>query len=121
MLQTAIPRLSILPIGSRQAHTPDLAAASPVTALVERLARRFPNHLLILDAPPCLSTSDPSTFAPIVGLIVMIVEAEKTQRTEVMAALDLVRACENVMLMLNKIKLTTSYTFGAYHYFGTYT
>lgn len=121
VLQTAIPRLSILPIGSRQAHTPDLAAASPVTALVERLARRFPNHLLILDAPPCLSTSDPSTFAPIVGLIVMIVEAEKTQRTEVMAALDLVRACENVMLMLNKIKLTTSYTFGAYHYFGTYT
>ena len=61
------------------------------------------------------------TFAPVVGLIVMIVEAEKTQTSEVMAALDLVRACENVMLMLNKIKLTTSYTFGAYHYFGTYT
>ena len=51
----------------------------------------------------------------------MIAEAEKTQKSEVMAALDLVRACENVMLMLNKIKLTTSYTFGAYHYFGTYT
>lgn len=121
VLQTAIPRLSVLPIGSRRAHTPDLAEASPVTALIERLARRFPNHLLILDAPPCLSTSDPSSFAPVVGLIVMIVEAEKTQRSEVMAALDLVRACENVMLMLNKIKLTTSYTFGAYHYFGTYT
>jgi protein-tyrosine kinase len=121
VLQTAIPRLSMLPIGSRRARTPDLAAASPVTALIERLARRFPNHLLILDAPPCLSTSDPSSFAPVVGLIVMIVEAEKTQRSEVMAALDLVRACENVMLMLNKIKLTTSYTFGAYHYFGTYT
>ncbi len=121
VLQTAIPRLSVLPIGSRRAHTPDLAAASPVTALIERLARRFPNHLLLLDAPPCLSTSDPSSFAPVVGLVVMIVEAEKTQRSEVMAALDLVRACENVMLMLNKIKLTTSYTFGAYHYFGTYT
>ncbi len=121
VLQTAIPRLSVLPIGSRRAHTPDLAAASPVTALIERLARRFPNHLLLLDAPPCLSTSDPSSFAPVVGLVVMIVEAEKTQRSEVMAALDLVRACENVMLMLNKIRLTTSYTFGAYHYFGTYT
>lgn len=121
VLQTAIPRLSVLPIGSRRAQTPDLAAASPVTALIERLARRFPNHLLLLDAPPCLSTSDPSSFAPVVGLIVMIIEAEKTQRSEVMAALDLVRACENVMLMLNKIKLTTSYTFGAYHYFGTYT
>ena len=121
VLQTAIPRLSVLPIGSRQAHAPDLAAASPVTAMIERLARRFPNHLLLLDSPPCLSTSDPSTFAPVVGLIVMVVEAEKTQKSELIAALDLVRACENVMLMLNKIKLTTSYTFGAYHYFGTYT
>ena len=121
VLQTAIPRLSVLPIGSRRARTPDLAAASPVTALLERLARRFPNHLLLLDTPPCLSTSDPSTFASVVGLVIMVVEAEKTQRNEVVAALDLIRACENVMLMLNKIKLTTSYTFGAYHYFGTYT
>ena len=50
----------------------------------------------------------------------MIVEAERTQRNEVVAALDLIKACPSVTLMLNKIRLTTSYTFGAYHYFGTY-
>ena len=54
------------------------------------------------------------------GQIVLIVEAERTQRNEVVAALDLIKACPSITLMLNKIRLTTSYTFGAYHYFGTY-
>ena len=37
-----------------------------------------------------------------------------------LAAPDLIKACPSITLMLNKIRLTTSYTFGAYHYFGTY-
>jgi receptor protein-tyrosine kinase len=49
-----------------------------------------------------------------------VVEAERTQRSEVLAALDLIKACPTITLMLNKIRVTTSYTFGAYHYFGSY-
>ena len=59
-------------------------------------------------------------MAPLVGQIVMVVEAERTQRSEVLAALDLIKACPTITLMLNKIRVTTSYTFGAYHYFGSY-
>jgi len=74
--------------------------------------------MIILDTAPCLSTSDPSTLAPLVAAIVLVVEAERTQRTEVEAAVDLVRVCPNVTLMLNKARMTTSHTFGAYYYFG---
>ncbi len=122
IVRTAISNLSFLPVGVRREDGGDLAADSvprPVTSLIERLGRRFPNHLIILDAPPCLSTSDPSTLAPHVGQIVMVVEAERTQRAEVMASLDLLKACPQIILLLNKIKVTTSYTFGAYHY-GAY-
>ncbi len=122
IIRTAISNLSFLPVGVRREDGGDLAADSvprPVTSLIERLGRRFPNHLIILDAPPCLSTSDPSTLAPHVGQIVMVVEAERTQRAEVMASLDLLKACPQIILLLNKIKVTTSYTFGAYHY-GAY-
>jgi receptor protein-tyrosine kinase len=120
IIRTSIPHLSLMPVGSGQSGGLDITQTRPVTALVERIARRFPNSVVLLDAPPCLSTSDPSTLAPFVGQIVMVVEAERTQRNEVIAALDLVKACPSVTLMLNKIQLTTSYTFGAYHYFGTY-
>ncbi len=123
VLRTCFANLAVLPIGVR--HKNDggetaVAAARPISAMVERLGRRFPNHVIILDSPPCLSASDPSTLAPVVGQVLMVVEAEKSQRAEVLAALDLVKACPNVTLLLNKTKLTTSYTFGAYHYFGTY-
>jgi protein-tyrosine kinase len=120
VIRTAIPHLSVIAVGSGHSVGMDASPTRPVTALVERIARRFPNSVILLDAPPCLSTSDPSTLAPFVGQIVMVVEAERTQRNEVVAALDLVKACPSVTLMLNKIRLTTSYTFGAYHYFGTY-
>jgi receptor protein-tyrosine kinase len=122
VVRTAMPHLSVVPIGKTRADGigGDGSSARPLTALIERIARRFPNGVVLLDAPPCLSTSDPSTLAPFVGQIVLIVEAEQTQRNEVIAALDLVKACPSITLMLNKIRLTTSYTFGAYHYFGTY-
>jgi receptor protein-tyrosine kinase len=120
IVRTAIPHLSVITIGSGHTIGTEISPTRPVTTLVERIARRFPNAVVLLDAPPCLSTSDPSTLAPFVGQIVMVVEAERTQRNEVIAALDLIKACPSVTLMLNKIRLTTSYTFGAYHYFGTY-
>jgi protein-tyrosine kinase len=123
VVRTSIPNLTFLPVGARRFDGGDMGegtVARPVTSLIERLARRYANHLIILDAPPCLSTSDPSTFAQVVGQIVLVVEAEKTQRSEVLASLDLIKACPSITLLLNKIKVTTSYTFGAYHYFGTY-
>lgn len=120
LVRTAIPNLSFLPIGSRLPDNSEMLASRPVSAVVERLGRRFANRLIILDAPPCLSTSDPSGLAPIVGQTLMVVEAERTQRNELEAALDLIRVCPAITLLLNKIQLTTSYTFGAYHYFGTY-
>jgi receptor protein-tyrosine kinase len=123
VLRTAIPNLSFLPVGTRRGEGSDIGegtVARPMSSLIERMGRRFPNHLVIVDAPPCLSTSDPSTIAPFVGQIVLVIEAEKTQKSEVMASLDLIKACQTVTLMLNKIRVTTSYTFGAYHYFGTY-
>lgn len=116
---TAIPNLAFLPVGRRPPDGTGSGGGS-VTGTIHRLARAFPQHIIILDAAPCLSTSDPSTVAPIVGQVVMVVEAERTQRSEVEAALDLVRVCPVITMLLNKVRLTTSHTFGAYDYYGNY-
>ena len=119
VVPTAVEHLSILPIG-RMAEDVTDGERRPVSQVIERLARRFPEHIFILDLPPCLSTSDPSTLAPVVNEIIMVVEAERTQRNEVEAALDLVKLCPKITLLLNKIRTTTSNTFGAYDYYGSY-
>ena len=121
MLSTAIANLSFIPVGTRIGEGLDPTSVRPTPPTLTRIARRFPKHLIILDAPPCLSTSDPHTIAPYVGQVVMVVEAERTQRTEVEAAIDLVRVCPTITILLNKVRLTTSHTFGAYDYYGSYT
>jgi receptor protein-tyrosine kinase len=119
VVPTAIEHLSILPVGRNSEELGD-GSRRPVSQVIERLARRFPEHIFILDLPPCLSTSDPSTLAPVVNEIIMVVEAERTQRNEVEAALDLVKLCPKITLLLNKIRTTSSNTFGAYDYYGSY-
>ena len=122
---TAIPNLAIMPVGTRLGGAAQTAGGTasmrPIIPTITRLARRFPKHLIMLDAPPCLSTSDPHTLAPHVGQVVLVVEAERTQRNEVEAAIDLIRVCPSITMLLNKVRMTTSHTFGAYDYFGSYT
>ena len=120
ILSTAIPNLQFMPVGTRVTEAMETTGVRPMPPTIARIARRFPKHIIILDAPPCLSTSDPHTIAPHVGQVVMVVEAERTQRTEVEAAIDLVRVCPTITILLNKVKLTTSHTFGAYDYYGSY-
>lgn len=120
IVSTAIPNLQFMPVGTRVTEAMGTTSVRPMPPTIARIARRFPKHIIILDAPPCLSTSDPHTIAPHVGQVVMVVEAERTQRTEVEAAIDLVRVCPTITILLNKVRLTTSHTFGAYDYYGSY-
>ncbi len=114
LLRTAIEHLAILPVGQERGRSSELFASRDMTHLIQSLGRRYSDRLLILDAPPCLSTSDPAALAPVVGQILFVVEAERTQRDEVEASLDLIQACPLIMLLLNKVQVSTRYTFGAY-------
>ena len=117
---TAISSLLFLPVGRRAAEATGTMDVHPITTTIMRLARLSPKHVIVLDAAPCLSTSDPHTVAPFVGQVVMVIEAERTQRAEVEAALELVRVCPTITMLLNKVRLTSSHTFGAYDYYGNY-
>ena len=114
IMRTAIDHMLFLPIGRHRTRSPELFASREMTRLVQTLGRRYSDRLLVLDAPPCLSTSDPASLAPVVGQIVFVVEAERTQRGEVEASLDLLQACPTIMLLLNKMQAASRYTFGAY-------
>jgi protein-tyrosine kinase len=114
IVKTPIDRLSILPVGRERERSAELFSTKEMTRLIQSLGRRYADRLLVLDAPPCLSTSDPAVLAPVVGQILFVVEADRTQRDEVEASLDLIQACPNITLVLNKQQISSRYTFGAY-------
>ena len=119
MARTAIENLSVLPIGIERDLGPELFASKQMTKLIQAIGRRYADRLIVLDAPPTLSTSDPAALAPIVGQVLFVVEAERTQREEVVSSLDLLQACPTITLLLNKVQVQTRYTFGAYSTYYT--
>lgn len=125
IVPSELPNLMFLPLGSRSIVRDSEDGTGfeerRLTPSIKVLAQRFPGSLIMLDAPPCLSTSDPHTLSPAVGQIVLIVEAERTQRNEVEAAIDMVKTCPNITMLLNKVRMTSGHTFGSYDYFGSYT
>jgi len=114
IVKTPIERLSILPVGRERERGPELFSSKEMARLIQALGRRYSDRLVVLDAPPCLSTSDPALLASVVGQVVLVVEAERTQRDEIEAAVELVEECPHVMLVLNKQRSASRFHFGAY-------
>jgi receptor protein-tyrosine kinase len=114
IVKSPIERLSILPVGRERERSAELFSTKEMTRVIQSLGRRYADRLLILDAPPCLSTSDPALLAQVVGQILFVVEADRTQRDEVEASLDLIQACPTITMVLNKQQISSRYTFGAY-------
>jgi receptor protein-tyrosine kinase len=111
--RTELARLSILPYGppaAREGQPPGPRLASAL----QRLAAAMPQHVIVVDTPPCLAASDASTIAPVAGQVVLVVQAERTEKREVEAALDMVEACPTLHLLLNQAQITVSESFGAY-------
>jgi receptor protein-tyrosine kinase len=110
LLRTAAGFL-FLPSGGAPGGLPPGAA---LAGAIARLARLLPGHVLVLDTPPSLSTSDANALAAVAGQVVMVVGAERTRHEEVEAALDVMEACPRLWLLLNRVRLTGSDSFGAH-------
>jgi Mrp family chromosome partitioning ATPase len=98
-------------------RAPELLASSRMRDLIDDMAQRYRDRIIIFDTAPCLVSSDAATLAAHVGQVVFVVEAEQTQQHEIVAALNLISACPDISLVLNKAQplATTSYGgYGAY-------
>jgi receptor protein-tyrosine kinase len=120
VVATPVPGLYVLPLGDRLAGIEPGERSQPLPSAAIQISRRFASATLVIDTGPLLATSDPSVLAPIASQIMMVVEAAKTQRSELEAALEMIRACPKVVMLLNKQAGRARSTFGAYTYTGDY-
>ncbi|MCG7363719.1 CpsD/CapB family tyrosine-protein kinase [Roseomonas sp. ACRSG] len=119
LLQTTeIRNLLVLPYGRAVADAAHVPSGTQLAEAITRLARSLPDHVLVLDTPPSLSTSDANALSAMAGQVVMVVDAGRTQRSEVEAALDMMEACPLLQLLLNRVSMTASDSFGAYGDYG---
>lgn len=119
MLRTDILNFALVPAGGARDDAAELLAGSRMAALLREMSLRYSDRIILVDAPPCLVSSDPLTLAGIVGQVLMVIEAERTQRDEIAFALEMVKDCQNVSLILNKVQVTNDVFLGSYGpYYG---
>lgn len=118
LLRTNIERLSVLPAGTPHSRATELLASEAMSRLVEEMASRYPDRILVFDAPPLISSTESRVLATHMGQIVLVVEADRTPQASVKQALATVEQCPVVMTVLNKTERSGSGSY--YGYYGAY-
>ncbi len=117
MIRTNLPNLSILPSGPADPFTTELLASDRMGRLIEDIAARYSDRVIIFDSPPVLASSEPAVLATHVGQVLFVVEADETGESAIREALDLISSCKNIGLVLNKTQSRIgSELFGSYYY-----
>lgn len=115
ILKTNVATLSILPAGHSNKHATELLASRAMSELLDDIASRYADRIVIFDSPPLLITTEANVLASQMGQVVMVIEAETTTQHAVKEALRQIEACPNINLIYNKTK-----AFPGGQYYGYY-
>ena len=102
LLRTDIPKLTLLPSGSRHVHSTELLASERMRQLTLELSTRYSDRIVIFDSPPLLLTSEARVLAGLMGQIVLVTEESKTPQHAVKEAVGMLDANEIVGIVMNK-------------------
>ena len=83
------PRLSLVPSGPVPPSPTELVASTRFRALIDQMAEKF--DVVVIDSPPILGLADAPTMAALVDGVVFVVEAGRSRRGGLKAALRRLR------------------------------
>ena len=104
IMRTNVPTLAFIPAGTIREGITERLASQAMFKLTRELAERYPDRLIIFDAPPVLATSGAAALAPLVGQVVLVVEAYNTTQENLRAALGALDHVPIAGIVLNKIR-----------------
>jgi len=118
LLKTNVEKLTILPSGTPHPRATELLASDAMVRLLEDMAARYPDRIIIFDSPPLLITTESRVLATHMGQIVVVVHAGKTLQSEVKQALATIEACQVKLLLLNRASSLFKGGFGYNYGYG---
>jgi receptor protein-tyrosine kinase len=104
LLRTNIEKLSILPAGMPHQRATEFLASDAMAKLVDELATRYADRVIIFDSPPLLMTTEARVLATHMGQVVVVVEAGRTSQAMVRQALSTIETCPVKLMLLNKTR-----------------
>jgi exopolysaccharide/PEP-CTERM locus tyrosine autokinase len=120
LLRTDVPGLVILPAGKPHEYITEMVASQRMARLVNEIATRYSDRIIIFDAPPLLATPEAQVLAGLVGQIVFVIEAGKTPHSIVDDALEMLPEDKAIGLVLNKSESLSNRGGYYYNYYAPY-
>jgi len=118
LLKTNIEKLTILPSGTPHPRATELLASDAMAHLLEDMATRYADRIIVFDSPPLLPTTESRVLATHMGQIVVVVQAGKTLQSEVKQALAAIEACPVKLMLLNKASTIFEGGYGYGYWYG---
>jgi protein-tyrosine kinase len=118
LLKTNIDKLTVLPSGMRQERTTELLASDAMTQLLDEMARRYSDRIIIFDSPPLLQTTEARVLATHMGQVVLVVRAEHTAQGAIQDALATIESCPVRLLLLNRAQAAAREGYGYVYGYG---
>ncbi len=118
---TNIDNLKFISSGEPHHLSTELLASARMTKLVEELATRYPDRVVIFDAPPLLGVNETHIMANLVGQAVVVVEEGKTKVNDVNNAVAQLDPDLAIGFVVNKAtqSLTGDYGYGYGYGYGS--
>lgn len=118
LLKTNIDKLTILPSGTPHTRATELLASDAMIRLLDEMARRYSDRIIIFDSPPLLLATEARVLASHMGQVVMVVQAGKTLQSDVRQALATIEACPVKLMLLNKARSDSEGGYGYGYGYG---
>lgn len=115
VLGTDIANLWVLPAGSTTKQDAEYLASGATADVLDRLTVGTPDRIVIFDTPPALAAAPAAELAKHVGQVVLVARADKTGRSALEDACQLLSSCDDIKLLLNAANFSPSgRRFGTY-------
>ena len=118
LLRTNVEKLTLLPSGTQHPRATELLASDAMVSLLEDMARRYSDRIIIFDSPPLLVTTEARALASHMGQVVVVVKAESTTHSEVKHALAAIESCPVKLMLLNQAKSSAPDGYGYGYGYG---
>ena len=102
LVKTEADNLTFLPAGTLVSHANELVASQAMFDLMDEIARRYDDRIIVIDSAPLMASSDPAVLARMVGQVALVVAADSTPQDTLEEAVDMLPRDDNVGIILNK-------------------
>ncbi|WP_068713880.1 AAA family ATPase [Vibrio tritonius] len=115
---TTVPDFRVMPAGSSNNMSYELLSSGKMAALMEEIASRYSDRIILLDCPPLLGVVETVTLSNLVGQAIVVVEQNKTKLGDIKQAVALLNSEIDTGFVINKAVQTAGHGYGYGYGYG---